>query len=311
MADEINPDTNNKITENLVSNDTAPPNYTDPGPNIDSLSNNDKEHHIELSPANNNLANDESNEINVANNADTNPNQPPQDEYYTPKAHRFRRIFHVIVFLVSPIIYFWTAQAIADGIGISVSKIISFIILLTIIGEFIRIKKRFIIFGMRDYERDHICAMAWGTISEFIVLLLAFPRTYSIAPVITHDTNGKSTGSEAFACFGQIAIPIIWCLGIGDPLLGELKRFVRNDEMKAYQMYLIADVILTIIWILCFLWCGTPWWLALMIPPFAIIAEKPSIPHIDDNGLMLLVPLLITLIFEPWFKKECDQIFYN
>ena len=99
--------------------------------------------------------------------------------------------------------------------------------------------------------------------------------------------------------------------GIGDPLLGELKHRVRSKKMKAWQMYFIANFVLMVIWILCFLWCGTPWWLAIIIPPIAIIAEKPSIPHIDDNGLMLLVPLLFTLIFEPWFKRECDQIFYK
>lgn len=99
-------------------------------------------------------------------------------------------------------------------------------------------------------------------------------------------------------------------MGFGDPLLGELKKYVRGNRMPAYVMYIIVDVFLTLLWILCFLWLGTPFWLAIIIPPIAILAEKPSIQDIDDNGLMLLVPLLITVLLEPWFSRKCNSIFY-
>eukprot|EP00484_Ammonia_sp_Unknown_P027424 CAMPEP_0197030610 /NCGR_PEP_ID=MMETSP1384-20130603/9815_1 /TAXON_ID=29189 /ORGANISM="Ammonia sp." /LENGTH=303 /DNA_ID=CAMNT_0042459995 /DNA_START=60 /DNA_END=968 /DNA_ORIENTATION=- len=248
-------------------------------------------------------ANDNANiDVQLGDDDMTNIAQPDNtaDQFYTAKAHRLRRVYHVTTFAIAPIIYFWCFPYIADGIGITVPKILSFLILLSMVLEYIRIKRRFIIFGMREYERDHICAQSWGTISTLIVFLLAFPRTYSIAPAIEVDANGRSTGSEAFACFGQIAIPIVWSLGIGDPLLGELKKYARAGQIAWWTMYVIADVVLTVIWVLCTLWCGTPWWLAIVIPPIAIIAEKPSLPHIDDNGLMLLIPLLFTLLLEPW-----------
>merc|ERR1712204_99505 len=144
----------------------------------------------------------------------------------------------------------------------------------------------------------HISAQSWGTCSSLIVFLLAFPRTYSIQPIIVADANGNSKGSEAFACFGQISIPLIWTLGFGDPLLGELKKLVRDGRIikSKWIMWCIVYCVLFVVWMLCWLWCGTPWYLAIIIPPIAIMAEAPSIPHIDDNGLMLLVPLVFTLL---------------
>eukprot|EP01083_Nonionella_stella_P120457 360996_1 len=169
MSDDID------INTDKLSTDATGTKYTD----LDNNSNSG----IQLSPPNANT-----------NNNNTENTTQPKDEFYTANAHRARRIYHVCIFAVTPIVYLWTAQAIADGIGITVPKILSFLILLAIIIEFIRLKKRFIIFGMREYERDHISAQSWGTISALIVLLLAFPRTYSIAPVILTDANGKSKG---------------------------------------------------------------------------------------------------------------------
>lgn len=127
------------------------------------------------------------------------------DTFYTHRAHILRRTYHVVMFTLLPIFYLWTAKPISDALDISTSKILSFIIVLQIILEYIRIQKRFIIYGQREYERDHICAQAWGTIASCIVFLIAFPRTYSIAPVIVYDENNRQTGSEAYACFGQIS----------------------------------------------------------------------------------------------------------
>ena len=99
--------------------------------------------------------------VNNNENNEDKSNEQKEDTFYTAKAHMARRIYHVIIFTIAPILYLWTAQEIADGINVSVPKILSFLILLAIIIEFIRIKKRWIIFGMREYERDHICAQAW------------------------------------------------------------------------------------------------------------------------------------------------------
>eukprot|EP01084_Bolivina_argentea_P158948 276850_1 len=281
-----------QITAKLVGDDTT---YQQ-----DATANRDVQ--LQMTPANIKY---ESTDNNTPTNVD-----PPQQDVYTPMAHLMRRVYHVITFSIIPILYLWVCPPVADAIGVSVSKILSFLILCAIVFEIIRLKKRWIIFGCREYERDHVSAQTWGTVSFLITCLLAFPRTYSISPVIVTDANGSTTGSEASACFGQIIIPLSWTLGFGDPLLGELKKLVRNDVIKAWQMYLLADIVLFIVWIMCFLWCGTPWWLSIIIPPIAILAEKPAIPHIDDNGLMFLVPLLFTLLFEPWFPTECNQIFY-
>ena len=219
-----------------------------------------------------------------------------------------RRIYHVGCFTFIPIIYFLWIDDISNGLNIHASKILSFIIIISIFCEYIRKRKGWIVFGMREYERNHICANAWGAISSALVLLLAYPRKYSIGPINKFKTINKSAN---FACNAQIAIPIIWTLGFGDPLLGELKILARKDIITWKQVYIIAWFVIFLVWLLCWLWCDTPWYLMIIMPPIAILAEKPSIPHIDDNGLMLLVPLLVAILLEPWFSRECDPIFYN
>lgn len=218
-----------------------------------------------------------------------------------------RRVYHVTTFTVLPVLYYLVIDDIADGMNVSAPKILSVIILLAIVCEFIRIKKRWIVFGMREYERDHISAQTWGTVSMCLVLLLAFPRQYGVGTI--EEFTVKSNDAK-LACYGQIGIPIIWTLGIGDPLLGELKKFARTNVMTWRTVYLIAWAVLVIVWILCWLWCDTPWWLIIIMPPISIAAEKPSIPHIDDNGLMLLIPLLLSILLESWFSKDCNPIFY-
>jgi len=49
----------------------------------------------------------------------------------------------------------------------------------------------------------------------------------------------------------------------------------------------------------------TPWWFAIIYPPLVVLAEYAGgIFRIDDNGLMCLVPLLMTYVFLPWIKAD-------
>eukprot|EP01083_Nonionella_stella_P120456 360995_1 len=106
MSDDID------INTDKLSTDATGTKYTD----LDNNSNSG----IQLSPPNANT-----------NNNNTENTTQPKDEFYTANAHRARRIYHVCIFAVTPIVYLWTAQAIADGIGITVPKILSFLILLS------------------------------------------------------------------------------------------------------------------------------------------------------------------------------------
>jgi len=187
-----------------------------------------------------------------------------------------------------------------------VSKGLSFIILVQIIVEAIRIRFGIIIFGQREYERNQVCAQAWGLISMCVVLMLAYPRAFSIDPVFTDTPSTDRKDSQTFACYAQLAMPIIWGLGFGDPLIGELKRF--GVGLKARSA--IAIAVLMFVYLMTFLWCGTPFWLMFILPPIAVAAEYPKLSYIDDNAMMLLVPLLFSLLLEPWFTQKCDQIFY-
>ncbi|ETO25082.1 hypothetical protein RFI_12062 [Reticulomyxa filosa] len=223
------------------------------------------------------------------------------------KAHIVRRVYHVTVFALIPWIFFWYFHSICESIGINVSKALSIVILVQIVLEAVRIKYGVIIFGQREYERKQVCAQAWGTISTCIVLMLAYPRAFSIKPMFTSSTLHSKNNSKTYACYAQIALPIIWGLGFGDPLIGELKRLGVSLKLRSA----IAILVLMVIYLIAFLWCGTPFWLMFILPPIAVAAEYPKLTFIDDNAMMLLVPLLFSLLLEPWFEAKCDQIFYK
>jgi hypothetical protein len=220
------------------------------------------------------------------------------------KAHIFRRVYHVCVFTLIAPLFYWYFDDVADAMNISVPKLLSIIIIVQIIAEAVRIHFGFIIFGMREYERKQVCAQAWGTVSTCIVFLLAYPRAYSISPAFYPDRD-DTTYNQRHACYAQVGLPIVWSLGFGDPLIGELKRL----GFDAKQRSVIACAVLICVYVISALWCGTAWWLAIIIPPIAIAAEYPSLKVIDDNGMMLLVPLLVTLVLEPWFKRDCVNVF--
>ena len=39
----------------------------------------------------------------------------------------------------------------------------------------------------------------------------------------------------------------------------------------------------------------------MMMPPITVLAEFPSVKNIDDNGMMLLIPLATSLVMQPWY----------
>ena len=45
---------------------------------------------------------------------------------------------------------------------------------------------------------------------------------------------------------------------------------------------------------------GTPVWMAFILAPVCMIAEWPRLTYIDDNATMLLIPLALVLLLEPF-----------
>ena len=65
--------------------------------------------------------------------------------------HIFRRIFHLGMFII-PILYFEYGEAVADKVGLTLDEVVASFILAAVIGEMIRLKLGFTVFGQREYE---------------------------------------------------------------------------------------------------------------------------------------------------------------
>lgn len=180
--------------------------------------------------------------------------------------HVARRLFHLCapVFLI----YYFIPE---DFLGVGREPLLAFTFAVLIIMEAIRLKKKQVFFGMRDYEAGQLSAYAWATIGLTIAFLF-FPQVFVIPAVI----------------------------GIGwiDPLIGEM----RKRKMKGYpHIPLLVYFMITLSSLALFAeGLGYDIGLKEMIlisvtgSFVAIVVEKPTFKRVDDDFLMLVFPLLAT-----------------
>lgn len=178
------------------------------------------------------------------------------------KGHVVRRIVHMAM-AIYPFLYYDFGQSIAAFFATTPQAIVIILVSLVIILDLIRIAFGSTVFGQREHEAGHPSSFAWAAVALGIVLLFA-PKLY--------------------------AVPIIWSCAFVDPLIGEMRRFQVHQSWVA-----VVGIICVIgLWLLATLWWGTPWWMALIMGPIIIAAEWPNLKWVDDNFLMMIVPLLVT-----------------
>ena len=61
-----------------------------------------------------------------------------------------------------------------------------------------------------------------------------------------------------------------------------------------------ATLLLLAIWLVSSFQFGTPVWLCILLAPVCMISEWPRLRYIDDNATMLLIPLALVLLLEPF-----------
>ena len=152
------------------------------------------------------------------------------------------------------------------------TEVYSIVFLAVAFLECLRVWAGFTCFGMRSYEAQQISAFAWTAMSLTLVFLL----------------SPQLPGLHA----GAFAVPLVWSLAVGDPLLGELRR----SGMKPIYAALVGAVAILGVWLACVFLLGTIWWLAVILVPITVAAEWPTLPSIDDNATMLLIPLSFLLV---------------
>ena len=183
--------------------------------------------------------------------------------------HLMRRIVHILMAVV-PLIYYAYRDRIPVFFHITPTVLLLVILAILILLEILRLSFGIIVFGQRDYEAKQISAFSWGAASLILVLLLA---------------PGP-----------QFGIPIIWSCSLGDPVLGELRQFKFSTRWAE----LIGLIFILIIWWVCAYWFGISWWWGVFLAPIIVAVEWLNLKWIDDNALMMLVPLFIILIVKAW-----------
>lgn len=185
-----------------------------------------------------------------------------------------RRIIHIAIGLI-PIIYYWERVRVEKFFILSMDQIISIIVALVIALDIIRQKRGWLIFGQRHYEVKQFSAFAWTIFSVGLVLLAA--------PKI--GVNGASIG-----------MPLIWALCLTDPLMGEF----RKKRFSTATILLCGSIVVASVWLISIIWLGSPWWFIIFIVPITVMAEWYKMSWIDDNAVILLLPLAIIFFLLPW-----------
>ena len=194
--------------------------------------------------------------------------------------HAFRRLTHVSMATI-PLIYYTRGDDLAGYFSVGLDELVSYVFLLVLVIETVRLRFGIIIVGQREYESKQISAFAWGAFAVCLALLV--------------------TGMEPFASgsgikSGIYGIPLIFGLTFVDPLMGEIKR--QKQDMKLAIITVLAASYA--IWIGCSFWLGTPLWTCILLAPLTVLGELPRIKYIDDNATMILLPLAGLLLLSPF-----------
>jgi len=187
------------------------------------------------------------------------------------KGHIFRRTVHVGMVLL-PWIYFEHGEMISDKVGLTLPQFVSVMVFILFFLEGMRLQFGITIFGQREYEANQISALGWGAFGIGLVFVMA--------PV------------EAYAW------PLILSLSLGDPFLGEMRRRGMNSR----EVILSSTIFLIIVWLACWHFFATPWWMAFLFAPLCVASEWPRLRYIDDNATMVLIPLGMILLLEPFLQ---------
>lgn len=188
--------------------------------------------------------------------------------------HVFRRSFHLSM-VVLPLVYYWHGHSLSEMINLSRDQLTALLVMGVLLAEFIRLKLGITIIGQRRYESEQISALAWGALSIGLACL--------IAPHVGQNE----------AAYGM---PLILCLVLGDPALGESRRLGHSGRTA----FIIGSLVCAGIWVGCWHWLDTPLWMAAIMAPLTVAAEWPRLRWIDDNATMILIPLAAVILLHPF-----------
>jgi len=183
--------------------------------------------------------------------------------------HILRRGIHLAMSFL-PLLYFEFGEDVAEAVSLTLEEVVSAVILIAVAGEALRLRMGWTIVGQRSYEAKQVSALAWGALGVGMVFLLAPDPAY--------------------------AYPLILSLSLGDPLLGELRR----KGVSTRTVIWAGTIGIAVIWAASAYLVDTPWLLVPLMAPICVAAEWPRLRYIDDNATMLLIPLAVVLVMDPF-----------
>ncbi|PIZ03753.1 MAG: hypothetical protein COY58_07920 [Gammaproteobacteria bacterium CG_4_10_14_0_8_um_filter_38_16] len=177
-------------------------------------------------------------------------------------AHFLRRLIHVSMIVV-PILYYYFLVSRFDVIDLHHVIVVCWFLI--VVFEAIRMRYQFVFFTQRQNEANRVSAASWTLFSLGMILIFSPSVGYSM--------------------------PIILSCALADPLLGEM-RIYKKDK---FITWILGLILVLVIWLLAVKFYAIPLWLPFVMAPLTIAVERVKTKWIDDNALMLLVPLLIVL----------------
>ena len=178
----------------------------------------------------------------------------------------FRRIIHISIIFV-PYLYENLVASVAEFCHVAPLELLLWLTMLVLLFEGMRLLTGVVFFGQRKHEAKRLSSFTWGWLG--LVFVIAF------------------SPSPAFAS------AIIWSLALGDPCLGEARRYLPK-KMAA----LVGTFVIFLVWAYSAQRFNFSLAWAFVMAPLTVAAEWKSSRWVDDNLLMLVVPLIGVLIGE-------------
>lgn len=178
-------------------------------------------------------------------------------------AHVARRFFHLSMILV-PFFYYYCSVHLIFPPLLHIALIL--FLFLVILFEIIRVRFGIVLFAQRFHEATHFSAFGWTMLSLGLILLFSPTPAYAFA--------------------------IIMSCALADPLMGEL----RERQIDTWKIISAGMLVVLIVWLAVAYFSPIAYAWAFLMAPITVAAEWPSLKWIDDNAMMMLVPLIIVFL---------------
>ncbi len=182
--------------------------------------------------------------------------------------HFFRRAFHLCAPLF--LVYYLIPEDMWElGVSKKILLLVVFLSVMTI--EATRLITGSVFFGLREYEKKQLSAYAWAAIGITLAFLF-FPPVFVVCTVVG--------------------------MGWTDPLIGELKKHWKKGY-PAVPLAVYFIITMGCLHVFSDIQIYIQILLAGLTTVVAILVEYPQLKCVDDDFLMLIIPLLVlSVVYE-------------